>query len=94
MLPLEPPQLQITLISPDGKRLDALIEVGLTSRPELASPSRQLSRRLPDPAARQERMRPLIPSLVLQSNAVPNESLGAGVYGTGTNSLNSWSGLA
>src|SRR4029077_18151289 len=41
---------------------------------------------------RQERMRPLIPSLVLQSNATPDEFLGVGAYGTGRNSLNHWSG--
>jgi hypothetical protein len=39
---------------------------------------------------RQERIRPLIPSLVLQSNASPTGFLGAGAYGTGSNSLNSW----
>ena len=37
-------------------------------------------------------MRPFIPSLVLQSNASPTGFLGAGAYGTGSNSLNSWNG--
>jgi hypothetical protein len=41
---------------------------------------------------RQERMRPLIPSLVLQSNSTPTALLGGGVYGEGTNSLNNWAG--
>jgi outer membrane protein TolC len=41
---------------------------------------------------KQERMRPLIPSLVLQSNATPDETLGAGLVGSGTHSLNSWAG--
>ncbi len=88
-LPLEPPHLQITLIAPT-ETVDALIEVGLTSRPELASQRAVVQATLI--RLRQERMRPLIPSLVLQSNATPNETLGGGVYGTGTNSLNSWSG--
>src|SRR5260370_20305495 len=34
----------------------------------------------------------LIPSLVLQANAAPEERLGAGAFSTGVNSLNHWSG--
>jgi outer membrane protein TolC len=89
VVPLEPPQLQVTLISPK-ETVDALIPVGLTNRPELESQQAVVQAALV--RLRQERMRPLIPSLVLQSNAVPNENLGAGVYATGTNSLNTWSG--
>jgi outer membrane protein TolC len=86
---LEPPHLQVTLISPK-ESVDALIPVGLTNRPELESQQAVVQATLV--RLRQERMRPLIPSLVLQSNSVPNENLGGGVYGTGTSSLNSWSG--
>jgi outer membrane protein TolC len=87
--PLELPHFQVTLISPK-EPVDPLIEVGLTSRPELASQQAVVQATLI--RLRQERMRPLIPSLVLQSNATPDESLGAGVIGSGVHSLNSWAG--
>jgi outer membrane protein TolC len=89
VVPLEPPHLQVTLISPK-ESVDALIVVGLTSRPELASQQAVVQATLT--RLRQERMRPLIPSLVLQSNATPTGFLGAGAYGLGTSSLNSWNG--
>ncbi len=88
-VPLEPPHLQVTLIPPKAT-VDELIPVALTNRPELESQQAVVQATLV--RLRQERMRPLIPSLVLQSNAVPNDNLGAGVYGSGSNSLNSWSG--
>jgi outer membrane protein TolC len=87
--PLEPPHLQVTLVSPK-ETVDALIPVGLTTRPELATQQAVVQATLV--RLRQERMRPLIPSLVLTANATPEELLGAGVYGTGANSLNHWSG--
>jgi len=87
--PLEPPHLRVTLISPK-EPLDPLIEVGLTNRPELESQQAVVQATLI--RLKQERMRPLIPSIVLQSNATPDESLGAGVVGSGTHSLNSWAG--
>jgi outer membrane protein TolC len=87
--PLEPPHLQVTLISPK-ETVDGLIPVGLTSRPELATQQAVVQATLT--RLRQERMRPLIPSLVLQSNATPDERLGAGVYGTGHDGLTAWSG--
>jgi outer membrane protein TolC len=87
--PLEPPHLQVTLISPK-ETVDSLIPIGLTSRPELASQQAVVQATLT--RLRQERMRPLIPSLILQSNAAPDELLGAGAFGTGTKSLNHWSG--
>jgi outer membrane protein TolC len=89
LAPLEPPHLQVTLISPK-ELLDPLIEVGLTSRPELASQQAVVQATLI--RLKQERMRPLIPSLILQSNATPDETLGVGVIGSGTHSLNSWAG--
>ena len=87
--PMEPPHLQVTLISPK-ETVDALIPVGLTNRPELASQQAVVQATLT--RLRQERMRPLIPSIVLQSNATPTGFLGAGAYATGTSSLNAWSG--
>jgi outer membrane protein TolC len=89
VVPLEPPHLRVTLISPK-EPVDALIPVGLTNRPELATQQAVVQATLV--RLRQERMRPLIPSLVLQSNATPGELLGGGVYGTGTHGLNHWSG--
>src|SRR5207248_5938243 len=88
-VPLEPPHLQVTLIAPQ-EVVDALVPVGLTNRPELATQQAVVQATLV--RLRQERMRPLIPSLVLQSNAVPDERLGAGVLGVGRHSLNHWSG--
>jgi outer membrane protein TolC len=64
--------------------------VGLTIRPELAAQQAVVQATLV--RLKQERMRPLIPSLVLQSNATPTGFLGAGVYGTGSNGLSYWSG--
>jgi outer membrane protein TolC len=89
VVPLEPPHLQVTLVSPK-ETVDALIPVGLTNRPELATQQAVAQATLV--RLRQERMRPLIPSLALQSNATPDAVLGAGVYGTGRDSLNHWSG--
>jgi len=89
VIPLEPPHLQVTLISPK-ETVDALIPVSLTNRPELTSQQAVVQATLT--RLRQERMRPLIPSLILQSNAAPDELLGAGAFGTGIKSLNHWSG--
>ena len=89
VVPLEPPHLQVTLISPK-ETVDALIPIGLTNRPELATQQALVQATLA--RLRQERMRPLIPSLVLASNSTPTGLLGGGVYGSGTNSLNHWAG--
>jgi outer membrane protein TolC len=88
-VPLEPPHLQVTLIPPK-EPVDALIPVGLTSRPELASQQAVVQATLI--RLRQEQMRPLIPSLALQSNSVPGDALGAGVVGAGPHGLTSWGG--
>jgi outer membrane protein TolC len=89
VVPLEPPHLKVTLIPPE-ETVDALIPVGLTNRPELASQQAVVQATLL--RLRQERLRPLVPSLVLQSNASPTGFLGGGAYGTGRDSLNHWSG--
>jgi outer membrane protein TolC len=77
VVPLEPPHLQVTVV-PSGESVDQLIPEGLTSRPELAS-QQALVRATVD-RLKQERMRPLIPSLVLQGAANPGDTLGAGFY--------------
>jgi outer membrane protein TolC len=89
VVPLEPPHVKATLISPYGP-VDPLIEAGLTNRPELASQQAVVQATLAQ--LRQERMRPLLPSLVLQSNAAPDERLGVGALGSGTHALSSWAG--
>jgi outer membrane protein TolC len=87
--PLETPDLQVTLVPPQ-KDVDSLIPVGLTNRPELESQQAIVQATLT--RLRQERMRPFIPSLVLQSNATPGLYLGAGAYGSGSGSSTSWNG--
>src|SRR5262249_44017783 len=82
--PLTPPHLQATLIAPK-EPVDPLIEVGLTNRPELASQQAVVQATLV--RLRQERMRPLLPSLVLQSNATPDGHLGVGAIGSGAHNL-------
>jgi outer membrane protein TolC len=89
VVPLEPPHLRVTLISTQ-EGVDALIPVGLTNRPELATQQAVVQATLV--RLRQERLRPLLPSLVLQSNASPTGYLGGGAFGTGRDSLNHWSG--
>ena len=72
--PLEPPDLRVTLISPQAS-VDALIPIGLTSRPELASQQALVQAALA--RIKQERMRPLVPSLILQGGP---GSVGPGGY--------------
>jgi outer membrane protein TolC len=92
VVPLEPPYLRVTLIAP-GAPIDELIPVGLTNRPELASQQALVQAALA--RIRQERVRPLIPSLILRgggSPASPGSELMAGVYGAGAGGVGSpWS---
>jgi outer membrane protein TolC len=91
VVPLEPPHLRVTLISPDVP-VDTLIPIGLTNRPELASQQALVQAALA--RIRQERMRPLMPSLILQGNPGPSGPGGyfmAGVFGSGANGVgNPW----
>ncbi|HZZ29105.1 MAG TPA: TolC family protein [Pirellulales bacterium] len=77
IVPLEPPQLQVTIVSPE-KSVDELIPEGLLTRPELASQKAVVQATIA--RLKQERMRPLIPSLVVQGSANPGDTLGAGFY--------------
>jgi outer membrane protein TolC len=76
--PLEPPELQVTLISP-REPVDGLVPIGLTNRPELAAHQALVQATLT--RIRQERMRPLIPSLVLAGNPVPVAPYGNLMFG-------------
>lgn len=81
--PLEPPHLQVSLL-PIDKPVDDLVRVALTNRPELASQQAlvQASLRL----LSQEKMRPLIPSLLLRGWSTPVAgTLAAGYFGGGRN---------
>src|SRR5262249_22069000 len=82
--PLEPPQLRVELIDLKWS-VDELIPVALRSRPELATGQALVEatlRRL-----QQERMRPLVPSLLVRGNATnPASSLSSGLFGGGINS--------
>ena len=60
--PLEPPFIQVTLFSP-RLPVDDLIPIGLTNRPELAAQQALVQAALI--RIRQEKLRPLIPSIVL-----------------------------
>jgi outer membrane protein TolC len=66
--PMEPLPLQVTLFSPQ-EPVDNLIPIGLTSRPELASQQALVQATLI--RLRQEKLRPLLPSLVLSGDATP-----------------------
>jgi outer membrane protein TolC len=80
--PLEPPYLRVELINP-ATPLDDLIAVGLTSRPELAA--RQALVQAALALLRQERLGPLMPSVLLRGASTSNPGLGGGVFGGGTN---------
>jgi outer membrane protein TolC len=82
--PVEPVNLTIRLIDP-AYSLDDLVAIGLTSRPELAA--NQALVRATLQRLRQERLRPLVPSLVLRGASTnPAGTLGVGAFGAGTNS--------
>jgi outer membrane protein TolC len=83
VVPLEPPFLRVTLISP-CERVDDLVPIGLTNRPELASQQALVQAALT--RIRQERLRPLVPSVLLQggsSPAAPGSFVMGGVFGSG-----------
>ncbi len=66
--PVEPPHLVVNLIDP-RQSIDDLIVMGLTNRPELASRQAQVQAALT--LLRQEKLRPLIPSLLLRGYSTP-----------------------
>jgi outer membrane protein TolC len=81
--PVEPPQFQVVLIDPQVP-LDDLIRTGLTRRPELAASQGLVQATLY--RLRQERMRPLMPSILLRG-AAPGVTgtMSAGLFGGGLN---------
>jgi outer membrane protein TolC len=81
--PVEPPHLDIQLLD-IRQPVDELIPVALTNRPELAS--RQAFVEATLQRLKQERQRPLIPSVLLRGNATnPGGTLSGGAFGGGVN---------
>src|SRR5207302_5647988 len=81
--PVELPSLQVTLVGLD-QPLDDLIPVGLTNRPELAA--QQALVRAALQLLRQEKIRPLVPSILLRGASTnPAGTLAAGTFGGGVN---------
>ncbi len=81
--PLEPPHLRVTLVDLN-QSIDQLIPIGLTYRPELASRQAQVQATLV--LLRQERLRPLIPSVLLRGGSTNPGGLAFGVFGGGIDS--------
>jgi outer membrane protein TolC len=88
--PMEPDHMQITLIDP-SRSLDDLIPIGLTNRPELAAQQAQIQAAAV--RIRQEKMRPLLPSILLTGFQTPGGMpMQAGAVGTGSGlKMNNWS---
>jgi outer membrane protein TolC len=81
--PLESPHLRVTLVAAPAS-VDELIPVGLTNRPELAAQQALVQATLV--RLRQERLRPLIPSVLLRGASTnPAGTLGGGYFGGGLN---------
>jgi outer membrane protein TolC len=81
--PLEAPHLRVTVV-PLDKPVDELIPVALTNRPELAAQQALVQATLV--RLRQERLRPLIPSILLRGASTnPAGTLAGGYFGGGRN---------
>jgi outer membrane protein TolC len=81
--PVEPPFLPVTIIDPSAT-VDGLIPVALTTRPELAGQQAVVEATLA--RLRQEKLRPLVPSLVLRGASTnPAGTLAYGTFGGGPN---------
>src|SRR5439155_4313695 len=76
--------LRVTLIPPD-RPIDELIPMALRNRPELAAQQALVQATLQ--RLRQEKLRPLIPSVLLRGASTnPAGTLAGGVFGGGLNS--------
>ncbi len=80
VMPMEPPHLQVTLISPRLPVGD-LVPVGLASRPELASQQAVVQAAME--RVRQERLRPFIPNVLMDGGNGPGGGFNGGVFGGG-----------
>lgn len=80
--PEEDPHLKVELINLDCP-VDDLIPVGLTNRPELASQQALVQATLV--RLRQEKIRPLVPSIILRGTASATPGISSGYFGGGVN---------
>jgi outer membrane protein TolC len=81
--PQEPPQLAVTIVPLDQK-VDELVPLALLNRPELAAQQALVQATLE--RLRQERLRPLVPSVLLRGSSTPvTGTLAGGLYGGGPN---------
>ena len=89
--PAEPAFLPVTVIDPTAA-VDDLIPVALSTRPELGGQQAVVQATLA--RLKQEKMRPLVPSLAVRSVSTnPSGSLGYGAFGGGANDkLDNFSG--
>jgi outer membrane protein TolC len=88
--PLEEDHLQITLIDP-GRSLDDMMRIALNNRPELAA-RRELVNAA-ETRVRREKMRPLLPTVMINGFQSAGMLIQAGIFGLGPNSsLNQWTG--
>src|SRR5262249_21746472 len=83
--PVEPPFLQVTLID-HGLPVDDLIPLALTNRPELAGQQAVIAATLQ--RLRQEKLRPLMPSVLLRGGSTNvTGTLAGGYFGGGVNDI-------
>ncbi|HLJ92922.1 MAG TPA: TolC family protein [Gemmataceae bacterium] len=81
--PAEPPYLRVDLIDLN-QHVDDLIPIALTSRPELAAQQAQVQATLA--LLKQEKLRPLIPSVLLRGFSTPvTGTLAGGIFAGGPN---------
>jgi outer membrane protein TolC len=81
--PEEPPEMAVCLFEA-GQSVDELVTLGLTQRPELEANQAFVQATLA--RLRQEKIRPLVPSVLLRSVSTnPSGSLGYGIFGGGPN---------
>ncbi len=81
--PLEHDHAQVTLVDPT-RSLDDLMSIALVNRPELGSKAALVS--AAEQALRREKMRPLIPTLLLGGFQTPAMYTQIGLFGLGPNS--------
>jgi outer membrane protein TolC len=81
--PVEAPQLLVQILQPT-QSMDELVTLALQQRPELASQQALVQAALA--RLKQEKLRPLIPSVLLRGNATnPAGTLSTGLFGGGVN---------
>ncbi len=90
VVPTEPDHLQITIIDP-ARPLDELMPIAVNNRPELQS--NQSLIQAAEARIRREKMRPLLPIVMLNGFQSAGMWLQGGIFGLGPNSsLNQWVG--